>query len=157
MPDTFKGFAQNYLTKYFFGLTKDNLLALGGGITGVDPDFDEDTDDVAYYDLNGGKETISNGMTFPFKFEGNRKYGDEGQELIRGMLTSTQRKGYLRVLEPDGRILQGDATVSAIKPFGGDTLDRSDVEFTISFAGTPTDLKPADPEYPNPADPTKKA
>lgn len=158
MADTFSGFALNYLTQYYFGLKKESLLKLGGGITTAETDFDEDTDDVAYYDGAGSKETISQGKSFPFNFEGNRKYGDEVQEIIRDMLAGkVSNQGYLRVIEPDGRILQGLATVTGVTPFGGDALERSTMEFTISFNGTPEDLVVGDADYPTDTTPAPEA
>lgn len=145
MPD-FKGFAQNHMTKYFIGEDKSNLLALAGGIITVDTDFDEDSDDVGYYDNNGGTETISQGKSFPFSFEGHRKYGDPAQELIRQKLTANDSKVYFIIVEPDGSQMEGDANLSDIKPMGGDANERSTFEGTVAFAGAPLDFNPAGTE-----------
>ncbi|QBO36973.1 hypothetical protein EQG49_11200 [Periweissella cryptocerci] len=144
MPDTptiFAGYAQNHKTKYYFGRTKATLFRIAGGIQTAETDFDEDSDSVAYYDDNGGTESISSGASYPFNFEGNRKYGNEAQELIRDMMTAADKTGYLVVIEPNGDQMEGPASVSKITPFGGDANDRAALKATITFDGTPADFK----------------
>lgn len=148
MASPFAGFSKNFQTKYKIGADKETLFPIGGGIKTAETDFDEDSDDVAYYDLNGGTESISSSQTFPFNFEGNRKYGDQAQDFVRSKMTSNDKSCYLEVTEPDGSVLSGPATMSKITPFGGDANDRSDYKFTVTFTGTPTDTKATADETP---------
>ncbi|MHC5407338.1 phage tail tube protein [Listeria seeligeri] len=143
------GYLKNYLRQHFVGpLTavgeydEDNLKKLAKGISNIDPSSDEDTEDYQYYDGNGGKETEVTSASLAHTFSGNRYYGDEALEFIRDMLTNTGgRTCSFKVIEPDGRIISGKATVSEIKPYGGDAGARSEIEFTITFDGMPNDVK----------------
>lgn len=135
-------FAANWQNKYEIGDDKENLVAVAGGVSTAETDFDDDTDSVSYLDLLGGTETINKGSSFPFNFEGNRKYRDPGQEYMRDKLTAQDKSCYFRVTEPDGRVLEGPATISKITPFGGDANERMDFKATVTFMGTPQDTKP---------------
>lgn len=135
-----KAFLKNYLTKYEIGPNEEGLITLGSGINNVDPSTDEDTDDEAYYDLNGGTETIYNSVTGAYAFSGHRDYTDEAQDFVRDKVYKlNERDCYFRVTEPDGRIVDGPATIGGIKPNGGDANARGDFEFTVTFTGTPKD------------------
>ncbi len=46
---------------------------------------------------------------------------------------------YFQVKEPDGRIIEGPATLQDITPHGGDANARATFEFTVTFKGIPTD------------------
>lgn len=139
----FTGFAQNNKTKYQIGKTEETLTPLAGGIATAEPDFNEDTESYAYFDLDGGTETASTGKTFAFSIEGNRKYGDPAQELIRDIVFGkVSGDVWFQVTEPDGSVTEGPATVTGIKPYGGDANSRSALEATITFVGTPTDTRP---------------
>lgn len=143
------GYLKNYLRQHFVGpLTstgeydENSLMLLAKGISNIDPSSDEDTEDYQYYDGNGGKETEVTSATLAHSFSGNRFYGDNALEFIRDMLTKTNgRTCSFKVIEPDGRIISGKATVSEIKPYGGDAGARSEIEFTITFDGMPKDVK----------------
>ncbi|WP_260491423.1 phage tail tube protein [Listeria innocua] len=143
------GYLKNYLRQHMVGpLTpageydEENLMLLAKGISNIDPSSDEDTEDYQYYDGNGGKETEVTSASLSHAFSGNRYYGDNALEFIRDMLTKTNgRTCSFKVIEPDGRIISGKATVSEIKPYGGDAGARSEIEFTITFDGMPRDSK----------------
>ncbi|EAC2379273.1 Ig-like domain-containing protein [Listeria monocytogenes] len=143
------GYFKNYLRQHFVGPLSstggydgEKLLLLAAGISNIDPSSDEDTEDYQYYDGNGGKETEVTSASLSHAFSGNRFYGDAALEFIRDMLTKTgSRQCSFKVIEPDGRVLSGKATVSEIKPYGGDAGARSEIEFTITFDGMPSDNK----------------
>lgn len=140
MAGIFKG---NYTNKFEIGADEESLVPIAGGIANHDTSFDEDSDDQAYYDGNGGTEKIYKGITVAYSFTGNRKYGDEGQEFVRDrVFDQSNRDCFFRVTEPDGRVISGKATIGGIKISGGDANERPDFEFTVTFAGLPTDTKP---------------
>ncbi|MCM3223334.1 Ig-like domain-containing protein [Bacillus cereus] len=148
-----RGFMKNHLFEYYIGpvsefgdFAEDTLMRLGRGITTVDPDNSEDSEDYEYYDLNGGKETDVTSMSLSHGFSGNRYYGDPALEFIRNMLTKMgARQCSFRVIEPDGRVLEGVATVSEITPYGGDANARTTFEFKVTFVGLPRDEHPNAP------------
>lgn len=136
-------FKQNFVYKFEIGETEEALLPISGGITNHDTDFAEESEDIYYYDGNGGAETIASGIKVAYSFSGNRKYGDEGQEFIRDKVFKLEDRGcFFKVTEPDGRILSGKASLGGIKISGGDTTSRPDFECTITFVGIPKDEKP---------------
>lgn len=136
-------FYKNYLNKFEIGENEESLLVIAGGIQNHDPSIEEDSEDVGYYDLNGGNETVTNSLTTTYAFSGHRKYANEAQEFVRDKLFKLmERNCYFRVTEPDGRIIEGPATLKEIKPSGGDANNRSDFEFSVTFVGIPTDKKP---------------
>ncbi|MBN6889900.1 hypothetical protein ACUXCC_003476 [Cytobacillus horneckiae] len=139
----------NYLTQYKIGATKEELHPLAAGISTVDPSSEESTEDYAYYDGNGGSEEVTTGLKTAYAFSGNRKYADDpAQELIRNKLFKiNEREVYFQVTEPDGRVIEGPATLKDITPFGGDANARATFEFTVTFRGIPTD-KPAETPAP---------
>ncbi|NRG32905.1 phage tail tube protein [Niallia circulans] len=140
-------FHLNYLTTYKIGETKEELLPLAAGISTVDPSNEESTEEYSYYDGAGGTETETTGLTSSYAFSGNRKYADDpAQELIRNKLFTLGqgREVYFQVTEPDGRVIEGPATLQDITPHGGDANVRATFEFTVTFKGLPTDTKPGE-------------
>lgn len=137
----FTGFAKNYQTKWYIGKDKDTLYPVSGGITSAEGSFDEDTDEYSYLDGNGSKEKESKGKTSGFKYAGNRKYGNLAQDFVRDRLLAKDNTCYMVAKEPDGSQLQGAATISEITPFGGDAIERSTFEFSVTWAGAAYDFK----------------
>lgn len=142
MPDL-ETYYLNYLTKYEIGDTEEELLRLAGGINNADPSIEEDTDEQSYYDLEGGKETVMQGITAAYTLSGHRKYKNAAQEYVRDKLFKlNERNCFFKVTEPDGRVISGPATLGGIKPGGGDPNTRGDFECTVTFAGIPKDEVP---------------
>lgn len=135
-----KSFLNNYLAKYEIGEDEETLKQIGSGIQSVDQSVDEETDDVSYYDLNGGDETIINGIKGAYGFSGHRDYTDEAQNYIREKLYKlNERTCFFKVTEPDGVVLSGPATIHEIVPGGGDAKERGAFEVTVTFIGIPTE------------------
>lgn len=136
------GFQNNYAYKFEIGEDEETLLTIGGGITSHDTDFSEDEEEQAYYDLNGGKEKYYTSITAAYSYSGHRKFADQAQEFIRDKVFKlSERDCFLKVTEPDGRIISGPATIGGIKISGGDATARPDFECTITFKGVPKDEK----------------
>lgn len=137
---------QNFLRKHRVGDDKDNLLLIGGGITAIAPEFEEDSENIGYYDLNGGTSKFTKSVTVSYLFEGHRKYGDEAQDYMREKLFKlNERSCYLEVEEPDGTLISGPAKISDIQAHGGEANDPSEFKCTISFEGLPTESKVTPP------------
>lgn len=135
-----KSFLRNYLTKYQVGTEKADVTfkTLGSGIKEVAQSAEEDAEDVPYYDLEGGKETIFSGITGIYTVTGDRDYGDEAQNFIRAKLyDSEDRKLYLKITEPNGAVVEGFATVGEIVAGGGEASKRGAFGCTLKFIGKP--------------------
>lgn len=144
------GFLSNWMNKYEIGAVpvgdaEPTLFELADGIQTVDPSNDEDTEEYSYYGDKGGKQTEVTGLSSAYAFTGHRKYADDqAQEFVRDRLTKTgvDRVVYFRHTEPDGRIREGEATLSGIVHTGGDANTRGNFECTVTFNGLPKDTKP---------------
>lgn len=141
-----KEFPLNYKNKYEICTEpeKDDLTAtwavIGAGISTVDPAFDDETDDTAYYDGQGfGSETVT-GVKASLTFTGHRQLGDEAQDYVIGMAleVGNKRETKLRWTQADGKQITGPVTISGIKGSGGDANAKQDFEFKASFNGKPT-------------------
>lgn len=131
---------QNFLRKHRVGDDKDSLLDIGGGITAITPEFEEDSENIGYYDLAGGTSKFTKSVTVSYLFEGHRKYGDEAQDYLRKKLFKlNERSCYFEVEEPDGTLISGPAKLSDIQAHGGEANDPSEFKCTISFEGLPTE------------------
>lgn len=125
-------------TSYKMGPSKESLFDLGGGVINTSPAFEEETETVKYY--IGGNETYVTGLNYQIDVEGHRLYSDKAQNFVRDKLVDIQnRGGWLQITEPDGRVLEGEATVLNIVPFGGEAGQRQQFNFSVKFKGTPTD------------------
>ncbi|MCI0767426.1 capsid protein [Bacillus sp. TL12] len=113
------------------------------GITSVDPDNNEESEETYYYDGNGSAERDVTGGMLSYGFEGHRSYGDKAQDYIFSLTNKygPARKTTFTVTEPNGDKWEGPATISDIKAPGGDANSKGEIEFTISFDGVPTFTK----------------
>ena len=145
-----EGYLSNWMNKYEIGPLPEGdavptLFELADGIQTVDPSNDEDTEEYSYYGDRGGKQTDVTSLSSAYAFTGHRKYAnDPAQEFVRDRLTKTgkDRVVYFKHTEPDGRIRQGEATLSGIVHTGGDANTRGNFECTVTFNGLPEDTKP---------------
>jgi len=88
---------------------------------------------------------ISQRVTGVYAFTGHRKYAtDAAQEFVRDRLNKAgqDRIVFFRHTEPDGRVIQGNATLSGIVHTGGGPNNRGNFEMQVSFNGVPEDTKP---------------
>ncbi|GGE47633.1 hypothetical protein GCM10011391_28020 [Pullulanibacillus camelliae] len=141
MPD--QEFPLNYKNKYEIdtdpSTEEGDFAPLAAGIQTVDPSFDDETDDTAYYDGEGFGNLDVTGISAALQFTGHRKYGDKAQDYIAGLAfeVGSKRKTNLRWTQPDGKQITGPVTISGIKATGGDANAKSDFEFTATFNGKP--------------------
>lgn len=138
------GFLLNHGYKFSIKKGATTEMTIGAGITGVDPDNNEETEDTFYYDGGGSATTDVTGFKMSYSFEGHRKYGDSAQDFIMGLANKTgpdRKVDTFTVTEPNGDKWAGPATISDIKLPGGDANSKGEIEFMISYDGAPTFTK----------------
>ena len=126
----------------------EEYLPVATGITNIDPESEEESEDVFYYDGGGESEKTVTGRTRQWTFEGHRKYGNQAQDLIFDKiahLTGDGRSIYFLIRYPNDIILHGEATVSDIKDPGGEANGKGEISFVISFKGSPSRVVPTTP------------
>ena len=82
-------FPLNFKNKYSIDTDTTGLTPvwapLAAGIATVDPSFEDETDDTAYYDGEGfGNEEVT-GVRASLQFSGHRDYDDAAQNFIANM------------------------------------------------------------------------
>lgn len=120
--------------------TDDSYKWLADGITTVEAENDEETDDVAYYSGDGNPKTVVSSVKAGYSFEGDYIKEDEAQALIASMRfkTGEGRQVWFKVIESDGLTqFSGVATVSDIKIAGGEASEYETFECTITWDSTP--------------------
>lgn len=139
-----EGFPLNFNNKYEIDVSsgeeeEGNYKVLAAGITSVEPEFEDEEDDSVYYDGQGFGSNDVTSIKASLVFTGHRKYGDEAQDYIAGLLfeLGENRKTRLRWTQPDGAQIVGEVTISGIKPGGGEAAEKSEFEFTATFNGRP--------------------
>ncbi|MFA2694783.1 phage tail tube protein [Bacillus mycoides] len=144
-------FLLNHLYKFDIDLSTGGSTAkwtrIAKGISSVDPDNNEESEENAYYDGGGASERSVIGFMMSYGFEGHREYSDPAQNYIMRLANKTgdARKIPFRVTEPDGGIFEGRATISDIKVPGGDANAKGEIEFTIAYDGVPEYTEPPTP------------
>ncbi|HDR7795312.1 TPA: capsid protein [Bacillus luti] len=138
-----QGFLLNHGYKFEINTTSalevPTWKQIAAGITSVDPDNNEESEETYYYDGDGAAERDITGFMLSYGFEGHRKYGDEAQDYIfsKTHKVGPERKTEFIVTEPNGDKWEGKATISEIKSPGGGANSKGEIEFTISFDGVP--------------------
>lgn len=136
----------NALTRYFVAPSetqKESLtgawLELADGILSVDPDISEETEEFAYYDLDGGIEEVVGTVSQAYEIEGHYNGDDPAQQLIskKEWSTGDKRLVWFKIEDTDGATYTGLATVTGVKIRGGDANGYRPFEATIRFKGTP--------------------
>lgn len=137
-----KEFPLNYSNKYEINVSATEVpewAPVAEGIANVDPSFEDETDDTAYYSGEGfGNETVT-GIRASLVFTGHRLYGDKAQDYVAGLAfeVGAKRQTELRWTQPNNKQITGNVTISNIKTTGGDANTKSDFEFTATFNGKP--------------------
>ncbi|WP_281659127.1 capsid protein [Halobacillus sp. Cin3] len=121
------------------GTDPGTLTPIAAGITSIDPNNNEETDESFYYDGDGGGSTDVTGIKKVITFEGHRKYGDAAQDFIFGLTNKTgpDRKTDFEWEFPDGQLIKGPVTIVNIKDPGGDANSKGEISFEIHFEGLP--------------------
>ena len=148
------GFASNYTNLHLIDTTPNGdertWAYIGPGITSIETDNEDTTDDTAYYDGGGAASEDVTGVSLGYKIEGDRKFGDPAQDFIAGLVyeTGEGRKTNYKRIAPDGRTVEGRVTVKDIVAEGGEANDKNNFEATVKFDGLPTVGEPTKTELP---------
>ncbi|AST83387.1 phage tail tube protein [Latilactobacillus sakei] len=119
---------------------EEDYLPLAKWIPTIEDDSDEDTDDVGYYDGDGNTETILNGRSEKWNFEGTYDPDDKAQALIAGMKrvqTDDGRKLWHKIIETDGETVEGVAKAMEIKAGSGDATDYEEFSGHLDYIRAP--------------------
>ena len=139
------GFARNFT---FLDLIQDPItkmwLYLGPGVSTIDDDSDDETDDTSYYDSKGAQPEDVIGTKIAYAVSGHRYFGDPAQDLICSLkyVIGDERVLNFRRIAPDGSMIEGPVTVTAIKDGGGDANEKGTFECTLTFREMPTYVPP---------------
>ncbi|MCT3528226.1 phage tail protein [Latilactobacillus curvatus] len=124
---------------------EEDYLPLAKWIPTIEDDSDEDTDDVGYYDGDGNTETILNGRSEKWNFEGTYDPDDKAQALIAGMKrvqTDDGRKLWHKIIETDGETVEGVAKAMEIKAGSGDATEYEEFSGHLDYVRAP-EVKPS--------------
>lgn len=145
------GFARNFSHLYLVADPKDEkYMYLGPGISTIDDDSEDETDDTAYYDSGGAQPEDVTGAKIAYSVEGNRYYGDPAQDFIasKKYTVGDERVVLLRHIAPDGSRLDGLVTLKDIKDGGGEANDKGTFECGMTYRQMPTYTPPESEDMP---------
>jgi hypothetical protein len=117
---------------------------LGDGISSVTFNNNEEIDQAAYLDGNGGKSSEVTGFQFTAQFSGAEVPTDPAQAYIAKLQNSigSKRHTTARITGASGRVKSGDVTIRDIVVGGGDANAKGAFSFQVDFNGKPTDVEP---------------
>lgn len=139
------GFARNFCHLYLVQDPKtEKWLYLGPGISNIEDDSEDETDDTAYYDSAGAQPEDVTGTKVGFSVEGHRFYGDPAQDFISNLKygIGDERVVNLRRIAPDGSRLDGPVTLKDIKDGGGEANEKGTFECGMTYRQMPTYTPP---------------
>lgn len=118
---------------------ESTMELLGAGITGMDPDINDEINQDKYYDGEGFGETDVTSSQLILTFSGHRKYGDAAQDYIFSKLLEpgTGRRTTLDWTLPNGDKYSGPVTIANISGPGGEAGDKGEIGFELHFNGRP--------------------
>lgn len=122
-----------------------SMARLAKGISSFSPSNNDDTDDTAYLDGDGGKDTEVTGMQLQYDFSGHRTRTDAAQNYIAGLKLEVgdSRRTTATIYHIDGSGETGDCTVTDIVDGGGDANAKGEFSCTLMFNGKPTKIDKA--------------
>ena len=142
------GFFLNSAYTFEIGDDVTTLNTLGAGLSEVDVQNNEETDQTAYLDGDGFLTTDVIGAQLTFEFTGHRLYGDVAQDFVFGKVLSlgSARNCHFSVTDPEGGIFAGPATVTITSGIGGGAANaKSEISFGVHFNGKPEYTEPPVP------------
>lgn len=132
-----------FIAPYTKGETEapeDKWLELAHYISDVSDDTDEETDDTAFYDGDGTKETTVIGVSGAYSFEGSFDAEDEAMAYVETLKykLGDERKVWFRVVSADGKKeWVGIAAVTGIIAGSGAASDYESFSCTITYNQIP--------------------
>ncbi|MBC2293763.1 capsid protein [Listeria booriae] len=126
-------------------ITDDGWLRIGSGIKSIDPDNNEEVDQTAYYDDEGGSTSTVTGQQKTYPMDGDRDYNDPFQNFVFDIADTdlTKRNGEFYVINPKKKGLKGNSSLVNIKPPGGDANAKGECSFECHFNGMPEKIDSA--------------
>lgn len=117
----------------------DKMERIAAGITGLDPDPNDELAQDKYFDGEGFGETDVTSAQLILTFSGHRKYGDPAQDYIFGLLLEIGpgRRTDLQWTLPDGSMFEGPVTIANITGPGGEAGEKGEIGFELHFNGKP--------------------
>lgn len=125
---------------------EEDYLPLAKDIVTIEDDSDEDTDDYGDYDGDGTNQTAFNGRSEKWNFEGTYNSDNPAQKLIAGMKraqTDEERKLWHKILETDGKTVEGVAKAMEIKAGSGDATEYEEFSGHLDYVRTPEITPPS--------------
>jgi hypothetical protein len=113
---------------------------LGAGITSIEDDTDENTDDYSDYAGDGSTASTLTGYGEKWNFSGRNVTDDPAQTLIRKMKrkpTDDERRLWLAIRFTDGTAVVGVAKAMEIKAGSGDSSDYEEFSGHLDYDGVP--------------------
>lgn len=111
------------------------FLPLARWISNITDDTDEKEEATGYYDGDGTEQTEIVGIAEKWAFEGTYDSADPAQELIAGMKREVgeKRKVWHKIVQTNGDVYVGVATVSGIKAGSGEATVFEEFAATLNF------------------------
>ncbi len=121
------------------GSESEKFERLAAGITGLDPDTNDELAQDQYFDGEGFGETDVTSAQLILTFSGHRKYGDAAQDYIYGQLLEVGpgRRTELQWTLPNGDKFEGPVTIANITGPGGEAGEKGEIGFEMHFNGKP--------------------
>ena len=121
-------------------LSTATYVRLAVGISGAEPDNNEDIAQDKYLDGDGFGSSDVIGAQHIVSFSGHRVVGNVAQDYIAAMKLELgdARKTHLRYTDAAGNQISGNVTIANIKEGGGDAGAKKDFSFEAHFNGKPT-------------------
>lgn len=121
------------------GTGPEDFARLAAGITGLDPDVNDELAQDKYFDGEGFGESDVTSAQLVLTFSGHRKYGDPAQDYIYGQLLEVGpgRRTELNWTLPDGSKFEGPVTIANITGPSGEAGSKGEIGFEIHFNGKP--------------------
>lgn len=144
------GFANNYTHLHLIKDDKGQWLYLGQGISTVEWENEDTTDDTAYYNSGGAQPEDVTGVKVGATVSGHRYYGDPAQDYVASLVTKIgdARVTDLRRIAPDGSMLEGPITVKDIVDGGGEANEKGTFEFGFTYREMPKYVGPQSTDMP---------
>lgn len=140
MPDEETFFLQSdHMFEIQTGEGEDSYARLGAGLSDVDPQGNDEIDQTPYLDGSGFASSDVTGGQVTLAFSGHRLHGDPAQDYIYSKAYSygKARRTNFRWTQPDGSVLEGDATIANITGPSGAANGKGEIGFEIHFNGKP--------------------
>lgn len=137
---------KHYIAVYE-GATKpasSDYLHLARGITNIDDNSDEQTEDSGDYAGDGTIATEVIGISEKWTFSGDMINDDPAQKIIIDMKRKwgDDRKIWHKIIQTNGEVYEGLATVSGVKTGGGEFSSFEEFACEINFDELPTSTTP---------------